>query len=106
MPLGGIVVSLVSNPGQALEAVAYLSAQPDIEVGELATTEGPVSQQRLPAVLDTRSAEEAEDRIRDLRQHPGIFNIDVVYVGFTEADELPANPMERPGRKNKSRTNG
>jgi nitrate reductase NapAB chaperone NapD len=106
MPLGGIVVSLVSDPGQALEAIAYLGAQPDIEVGVLARTEGPLPQQKLPAVLETRSAEEAEDRIRHLRQHPGIFNIDVVYVGFSEADQLPANPMERPGRKNKSRSLG
>jgi|FLOH01.1.fsa_nt_gi hypothetical protein len=107
MPVGGIVISLVPDKKQRQAALEYLESQPDLEFGELCVisaseTDGIPEQHRLPAVLDTLHADGAEGRIRELQAHAGIYYIDVVYIGFIESDEVPANPMDRPRRRKRA----
>ena len=100
MPIGGLVISLVSDQEAAAEALRMLALQADIELGE--TPEDGAG--RLPAVLDSPSAEASEARVRELGSHAGIYQIDVVYVGFDEDEPVPANPFDRPRRKRRGDT--
>lgn len=100
MPIGGLVISLVEDQDAAAEALRMLAVQADIDLGEAAGgAEG-----RLPAVLDSPTAEHSESRVRELCAHAGIFHIDVVYVGFDEDDAVPDNPFDRPRRKRRGNT--
>ncbi len=90
MPIGGLVIKLVDDPGAAAEARRMLAAQADLELG---VAEDP---RALPAVLESPSADATDARLRELGAHPGVLHVDVAFVGFDEADPVPANPFERP----------
>ena len=99
MSTSGIVIVLARQPEKAAEAVQWLKAQEDLELGT-APADFP---ERLPAVLEGLTSETARDRLLELESHPSIQKIDVIHVGFDEADELPKNPFDRPGRRSAAR---
>ncbi len=101
MPIGGIVISLVSEPAQAQVALDHLARQQDLELGPVSEAAGILQiaganeLRRIPAVLETDSAKHMQARIRELQNHTGIFLVDVAYIGMTEIDEIPGNPIDR-----------
>lgn len=99
MSISGIVIVLDRQPEKAAEAVQWLEAQRDLELG-VAPADFP---ERLPAVLDGLTSETARDRLLELESHPSIQKIDVIHVGFDEACKPPRNPFDRPGRRSAAR---
>lgn len=81
--IAAILVTIDPSQDQALRAV--LRARGDLELGETIGA-------RIPAVLDTGDAVEAERALREIWDLPGVSFVDVVSVDFSEASELSPEP--------------
>lgn len=97
MPTGGLVIKLDQDAAAAADARRMLAEQPDLELGQTADP------RVLPAVLESASADASDARVRELCSHPGIYHVDVVYVGYDDDDQVPANPFDRPRRRRRGR---
>jgi nitrate reductase NapAB chaperone NapD len=83
MPVLGLVLVLDDATSSTRDGVATaLAAQPDLDVGAIAS-------HRLPVVLEAASAREAEARIDSLRCLGGVAGVDVVYADFEDLLERP-----------------
>jgi hypothetical protein len=82
MPILGAVVTLVDDPALAAAAVASLTSDPRITVGE---RDGAL----LPVVLDTRSREEERSYWRALQATPGVLDVRLAFADFSDLTEPP-----------------
>jgi hypothetical protein len=77
MPVSGLVVSLRDDPKSRAQALAAISQQTQITMGE-------VEQNRVAIVVDTTSTQE-DKRLWDwLGSLPGVSLLEVAFVGFEQ----------------------
>lgn len=77
MAVGGLVLSLSSDPTLRREAEAFLQADPRLD-------EGPRAGLRVAVVATTDTLGEGRDLCEALIAHPGIENLEVAYVAPEE----------------------
>ena len=80
MPIAAVVVTLSSNAEASSAALRRLSNEPRVELG--ASTA-----RVIPAVLETRTAEEGEALVNEILAEDGVLAVDVVSVDFS-CDEV------------------
>ncbi len=82
MPISGLVLTLNREESNQDEALSMIKQSDQIMLG-------PISGQKVPAVLDTPNKDENKKSLRWLESLPGIHHIDVVYVSLEEdSDEV------------------
>jgi hypothetical protein len=83
MSISGLRITLADDPGASESAVRALRADHRIELGE---RRGPC----LPVVSETPDHLADRRLWRELNEHDGIVNVDVVFIHFD--DEVAARP--------------
>lgn len=86
MAVSGLIVTLVEDAVIAQQAVATLSCDPRLVLGER-------SDRRVPLVAQTPSPGDDRELWDALRAMPGVENVDVAFVGFDE-DGGPDLPQQ------------
>jgi hypothetical protein len=81
MPISGLVVTLSEDPAERANAIAVLSRDARLELGEPTGA-------RLPVVAETASAQAAEDLFRSLFDVSGVAFVDVVSVDVSLDEEV------------------
>ncbi|MBL8761239.1 MAG: hypothetical protein JNL50_08045 [Phycisphaerae bacterium] len=87
MAVSGIVVTLASDPGLAEQAMAALSADPRLTLGERFGL-------RLAAVAETDSPRADRDLWDQLHAIPGVVHVDVTFVALDQPAPELAREME------------
>jgi hypothetical protein len=76
MSISGVVITLSENADARANALAVLATDARLQIGEPVGT-------RLPVVIETGDATEAEDLVRDLFDLAGVSFVDVVSVDIS-----------------------
>lgn len=77
MAVSGLVITLSSDETQAAAVIGALDADPRLTVGSR-------SGRRVPLVAETPGPDEDRVLWGWLREHPGIENVEVAFVGFDQ----------------------
>ncbi len=88
MPVHGVVVTLSGVEGQREGAMAALGAEPRATLGQAVGA-------KLPLVLETSGVEEEEALWGWLKALPGVVFYDVVYVDFSDVDQVDVASLGR-----------
>jgi len=90
MPISGLVITVANEADTLVLVRSALALEPGLTLGE---TQGP----RIPAVLEAADEDASKLAHDRLVRMPGVVQVDVVFVGFDEAE--PLVPLEWRGSR-------
>ncbi len=87
MSISGLLITLADDPNASETAISTLKADPRIDVGE---RRGPY----LPVVADTTGKHENQHLWDELRELPGVINVNLVFADLDDSTESIAHVDE------------
>jgi nitrate reductase NapAB chaperone NapD len=81
MPISGLLITLADDSNASKTVISTLTADPRIDVGE---QRGPY----LPVVADTEGRQENQHLWDELKELPGVINVNLVFADLDDSTEI------------------